>query len=700
MRIIAALPIVALLLVPQPAPDLVVSVGHTSPPSHAAFAGEFLATAERSTVAIVELSSGLTVARLPQQALVTAIEPGPSGDLLAVGTCDHAIQLWDLKSMTLVRRMPLPQECAESLSFSPDGRLLATGLYGCCRGARQGVQVWDPRSGTLVRELASGQGIRHVTFSGNGRWLAGVDAGGAAHVFEWPSGRLLRTIGGLGDTGAPDWKAIASRDGRYLAWRAHGLRAWDVASGKELAIPGAERVHITDKPPGGPERAWSEMRVPAQVARFLDDGRLAYADGDNLILLTLSSGARDAIPLPPPGLLANTDLVERQAFVAIRPDGRLLGGTRGTATIAWEPSTGSVRELSAPALASPGLLQWPRAGLVAWSDRRAGLGGWDDRNGRRLDFGDTLAGADAFSFRADGTLAAVAGLFSIQVVNPFSRRIFASREPPSLTETGIAMSADGSRVAFARSADAFWLFDRALRPERLIATLEPHTTVERVAFSPDGRWIAAGLGAPHPSFRVWPADGSSAGVTLDSADVTYGWQPPAFSADSRLLASFTRGSSVTVWTAPSWNVARAWTIAGSGHALAFSPDGHRLAVAADGEAAVWDADNGRRLVTLVSSGSSQMREIAWSPDGRIVVASADDGILRFWNAGDGRAIASLSILQVAGDWLLVAPDGRFDGSDAALASAVAWRTGGRVVRDAAQTARRRVRGLWNVLFPR
>jgi hypothetical protein len=46
------------------------------------------------------------------------------------------------------------------------------------------------------------------------------------------------------------------------------------------------------------------------------------------------------------------------------------------------------------------------------------------------------------------------------------------------------------------------------------------------------------------------------------------------------------------------------------------------------------------------------------------------------------------------DWLLVAPDGRIDGSVGALARVVAWRTGDQVTTNSTITRRRRVPNLW------
>jgi WD40 repeat protein len=163
------------------------------------------------------------------------------------------------------------------------------------------------------------------------------------------------------------------------------------------------------------------------------------------------------------------------------------------------------------------------------------------------------------------------------------------------------------------------------------------------------------------------------------------------------LATFSKGESLMLWSTGSWKLERTWALSGTGRAVAFAPQGFGLAIAADGEAAIWDANTGRKLVTLTSPGSSKATQVAWSPDGSRLVTAAEDGVLRFWNASDGRLLASLYTLASSRDWLLVAPDGRLDGSERALASLVAWRAGDRVSLDKRATDARRVRSLWQNL---
>jgi WD40 repeat protein len=418
-------------------------------------------------------------------------------------------------------------------------------------------------------------------------------------------------------------------------------------------------------------------------------------DGDKMVAMQLPDGPRQVISLPKPetNVLRDVWTAKPQSWLTIRRDGLLLGGSVGSRTVVYDVAAAGLRELISPALISPSSLQWSKSRLVVWAELQLGIQGWDDRSGKPADFGRALDSVTSLALRPDGARVAITNWSSISVVDVAKHRTVASRELPPGLDTGVAFSPDGLRLAFASSQD-FGVFDGSLRPQARIATLDTYTTVAHVTFSPDGRWIAAGLSGPHPALRVWPAVGSGTPISLDTEDVTYGPQPPAFSGDSRWLASFKRGRTLTIWPTASWNVERTWNLPGTGRALAFAPEGPRLAVASDGEGAIWDANTGHKLVTFWVPGSAEMNEIAWSPDALRVVSSADDGVLRFWSTSDGRLLASLYMLDSDGDWLLVAPDGRLDGSEGALTRLVSWRISDRVVSDSALTGAHRVPRLW------
>jgi WD40 repeat protein len=522
---------------------------------------------------------------------------------------------------------------------------------------------------------------------------------------------VLQTIDGLELSGWSGSTLLASRDGRYLCWLAgpNGLRLFEIEMGREISMPGARPVRVVDPSPDGTDHERTEHRIEATAAAFLDDSRVAYLNrfenGDLLHLMRLPGGQQEARQLARPILdSGGSDVVitYEPSWLAIARNGRLLAGSGGlpddnSRTVIWDVAKARLRELTAPALDSPEWLQWSRSGLIVWSGLGIGVHGWDDRAGKPVRFGKSRYFADAVGLSSDGTRLAASGL-TLSLLDPATGRELASRDREISTNTAVAITADGSTLAFASAETHFGVFNNRLQLERRLEPFDDKTRVEHPAFSLDGRWIAAGIGGPRNMLRVWSVlDGEVMPVTLDQSGITYGPQPPAFSTDSRRLASFLRGKSLTIWKTGSWEIERSWTLKDRGRSLAFAPGDSRLAIASDGEAAIWNADKGSRLVTFSSPGSSEMTQIAWSPDGQRVLTVADDGVLRFWRAADGQLLASLYMFDVGDDWLLVTPDGRLDGSTRALRRLVAWRVGERVSVDGALTRRHRVAGLWRAL---
>lgn len=107
-------------------------------------------------------------------------------------------------------------------------------------------------------------------------------------------------------------------------------------------------------------------------------------------------------------------------------------------------------------------------------------------------------------------------------------------------------------------------------------------------------------------------------------------------------------------------------------ALAFSADGRLLASAAsDRQVKLWDAATGRELHTFVGH-STGIKRIAFLSDGLVLATGDDSGSLRFWNIKTGEMVATASLLPNDADWLVLSPDGLFDGSPAGW-NHILWR---------------------------
>ena len=75
---------------------------------------------------------------------VLSISFNPDGKLLASGSYDKTIKLWEVPSGKLIKTLEGHEADVKSVSFSPDGKLLASGSYD------KTIKLWEVPSGKLL----------------------------------------------------------------------------------------------------------------------------------------------------------------------------------------------------------------------------------------------------------------------------------------------------------------------------------------------------------------------------------------------------------------------------------------------------------------------------------------------------------------------------------------------------------------------
>ena len=210
------------------------------------------------------------------------------------------------------------------------------------------------------------------------------------------------------------------------------------------------------------------------------------------------------------------------------------------------------------------------------------------------------------------------------------------------------------RLASSRKGGVM-ILDMATGRELLPLRAERMQNIQSVAFSPDGKRVAAGN--MDGQITIWNTE---SGQQLFASRGHSAWVTDlAFSPDSKLLASGSHDRTVKLWDTESGRE----MISFHGHtgwvaSVAFSPNGVHLASGSwDNMVKVWEVQSGKELMTFRGHRSA-VACVAFSPDGHRLLSGGFDNTLKVWNATTAQ---DRLVVRGATDWILgvaFAPDGK------------------------------------------
>jgi WD40 repeat protein len=199
----------------------------------------------------------------------------------------------------------------------------------------------------------------------------------------------------------------------------------------------------------------------------------------------------------------------------------------------------------------------------------------------------------------------------------------------------VGLSPDGSTVG-ALFADAVHLLDA--RSGAQIRELADRVLIS-AAFSPDGRYVAAGS-RDEPTIRIWDlaSEGKPRILTRE-----FGGEANSlvFSRDGRFLVSGSANGKAYLWDLQSGSS----TIEFEGHtnvvtAVDISRQGNRVLTASwDGTARIWETIAGMEVLALHGSCQS-LSAAAFSPDGSIVALGCEDGVVYLRGVQEGKDLGT------------------------------------------------------------
>jgi WD40 repeat protein len=542
----------------------------------------------------------------------------PGRRLLASGSIDGTVRLWDADKEILSRTLPgsflYPVIC---VAFSPDGkRLVAGGVAPNLLQPQSStgvVKVWEVESGRLLRTYPAHPGlVAGVAFSPDGRTVASAGFGDVVHLWDADTGATKQVL-----RGHSNWvnRPAFRPDGALLATPSMDgtVKVWDVATGREL---GTLRGHDG----------------PVRDAEFSRDGRLlATAGMDGTVKVWDVPSGKATLTFVGHSMSALT--------VAFSPDGKRLasGGFDKTVKV-WDVAAGK------EAITLRGHTDFITS--VAFSD--------DGYLLASVSFDKTVRLWDATPRRAGGAAARVLRGHSERVnavvVSPVGKYLASSswdrtvrlwdrgsgKEVRALrghesSVWGLAFRPDGRVLASASWDRTVRLWDVASGRE--VRVLAGHGTgVYAVAFHPDGKRLAAGC--LDGVVRIWDTEAGSE-VRSVRAHLALAYAV-AFTPDGRTMATGGSDRTVKLWETETWQVRQTLRHEMSVHGLAFRSDGKVIASASwDQSVKLWDVATGKLTQTLRGH-TDRVYAVAFDRSGDYLASAGEDKAVRVWDLKTGR----------------------------------------------------------------
>ncbi|KAG8961625.1 hypothetical protein FRC03_005135 [Tulasnella sp. 419] len=283
---------------------------------------------------------------------LNAVAYSPDGLLLASGSNDGKVIIWDSRTGAQVHSLEYPSNVVTAVAFSPDGSVIASGsMYGS-------VRIWNTATGILVHSL-NGHSllVTSVSFSPSGDVVVSGSSDRTVILWDSRTGSLIRILDS--EFGEVMWATFSPHGAQIISWAVNSpIIIWDAQTGTVLsrlpADESREETHTVAISPDGALLAsasgkdvvlWDyrsrkvlkrlkEDRGTVLCVAFSPDGRFLATGLDTGQITTWNATAGSKV-----GIF--TGHISRVTSLAVSPDGsRLFSGSYDTTAVVWDMGSG------------------------------------------------------------------------------------------------------------------------------------------------------------------------------------------------------------------------------------------------------------------------------------------------------------------------------------------------------------------------
>jgi WD40 repeat protein/transcriptional regulator with XRE-family HTH domain len=520
------------------------------------------------------------------------------------------------------------------IAISPDGTRLAT------LSDDETIKIWDTASNQELLSIPTGTMHKNlsrvISFSPDGKGLVTPAGGHLAKVWDVASGKELLT---LNENAVEVLGAAFRLDGKTIATASYPdvISLWDAATGKEL-------------------RTFTGLQTGITALAFSPDGKRFYtASSDDGVVF-----AWDIATGKP---LFSFDGEAGVGSIAVSPDGsHLVTGEFDTNVKIWDAATGTKRlTLFGHASNIDKVAFSPDGKTIASASEDGTIKLWDAETGKiLLTLSGHTSGVLDLTFSPDGNQLYTSSRDTTVKVWDIS----ASAGSDALNLAGhtgsvvsVTYSADGAQIATWSDDGTVKVWDAITGKERLSISHAGNPQYGgNVNYSPDGKYVALGNGNEPTIFDVLTGSEIRSFAPLDN-DVS----DVLFSADGKRLAAATASGMVRIYDSLKGNVFLEFSLADTQIVrVAFSPDGKRLAFATQNGVYVYNATTGEQLLHYTGHGEGvRSSGVTFSPEGKWISSSGNDGNIRVWDSNTGKDWLNLTGHTGPTFGVAFSPDGQY-----------------------------------------